>query len=46
VRWRHPIRGLVMPDQFIEVAEDTGLIVPIGRLVLHEGLTSCAMAHQ
>jgi diguanylate cyclase (GGDEF)-like protein/PAS domain S-box-containing protein len=34
VRWRHPERGLVFPDQFIGVAEETGLILPLGRLVL------------
>jgi len=34
VRWRHPVRGLVMPDAFIAVAEETGLIVPLGKLVL------------
>jgi diguanylate cyclase (GGDEF)-like protein/PAS domain S-box-containing protein len=34
VRWRHPARGLVMPDAFISVAEETGLIVPLGKLVL------------
>jgi diguanylate cyclase (GGDEF)-like protein/PAS domain S-box-containing protein len=34
VRWRHPTRGLVMPDAFISVAEETGLIVPLGKLVL------------
>ena len=34
VRWRHPVRGLVMPDAFISVAEETGLIVPLGKLVL------------
>jgi diguanylate cyclase (GGDEF)-like protein/PAS domain S-box-containing protein len=34
VRWRHPSRGLVMPDSFISVAEETGLIVPLGKLVL------------
>jgi diguanylate cyclase (GGDEF)-like protein/PAS domain S-box-containing protein len=34
VRWRHPERGLVYPDKFIAVAEETGLIVPLGRLVL------------
>ncbi len=36
VRWRHPDRGLVQPTDFIELAEDTGLIVPIGRWVLEQ----------
>jgi diguanylate cyclase (GGDEF)-like protein/PAS domain S-box-containing protein len=36
VRWDHPERGVVSPDEFISTAEDTGLIVPLGRWVLGE----------
>ncbi|HEX2076092.1 MAG TPA: EAL domain-containing protein [Longimicrobium sp.] len=35
-RWRHPLRGVLQPAEFISVAEDTGLIVPLGRWVLRE----------
>ena len=36
IRWRHPARGIVYPGEFIELAEDTGLIVPIGEWMLRE----------
>jgi diguanylate cyclase (GGDEF)-like protein len=36
VRWKHPQRGLLFPADFVGLSEETGLIVPLGRWVLHE----------
>jgi diguanylate cyclase (GGDEF)-like protein/PAS domain S-box-containing protein len=36
LRWQHPLHGIILPDEFLSVAEETGLIVPMGRFVLEE----------
>jgi diguanylate cyclase (GGDEF)-like protein len=42
LRWRHPVRGSVPPGEFLDIAEESGLIVPIGRWILRE---SCRQLH-
>ena len=46
LRWRHPVSGVITPDIFIPIAEDSGLIVQIGRWVLNRACTQGAAWHR
>jgi Amt family ammonium transporter len=41
-RWQHPRRGLVLPDEFVPLAEETGLILPLGRRLLRQACAHVA----
>jgi len=46
IRWKHPDRGIVQPDDFIPLLEETGLITDVGRWVLHEACRQGAAWHE
>jgi len=46
VRWQHPTQGMLFPDQFIDLAEETGLIVPLGSRLLEEACRQAAGWHE
>jgi diguanylate cyclase (GGDEF)-like protein len=43
VRWQHPLRGIVLPDDFIELAEETGLILQLGQVVIESACHQLAL---
>lgn len=46
VRWRHPERGMIAPDQFIGIAEESGFIEPLGRWILNTAIAQAAAWQQ
>ncbi len=45
LRWQHPARGAVHPDQFMSLLEDTGLVIPVGEWVIDEACRQCRAWH-
>ncbi len=46
LRWNHPERGMIMPDEFIPLAEETGMIIPIGEWILHKACEQTQHWHE
>ena len=46
LRWQHPIRGVVMPAEFIPILEESGLILTVGRQVLHRACQQACECHK
>ncbi len=46
IRWEHPVRGVVSPDEFVPLAEETGLITEIGRWVVNNACSQAAAWHK
>ncbi len=46
IRWKHPVRGIVQPNDFIPLLEETGLITEVGRWVLRQACSQCAAWRQ